>query len=69
MPAGRWVLKTTRTTDGYVQADFYCSACGIRAFHNGAMVRKYKYCFNCGTKMQTDGYQEQLNMVVNEEAI
>lgn len=36
--------------DGYV--DFCCSACHGYRFHCGEMRKKYKYCPNCGTKME-----------------
>ncbi|MBQ6059434.1 MAG: hypothetical protein IJL39_05205 [Clostridia bacterium] len=31
--------------------DFRCSACRRYRFHNGEMREKYKYCPNCGAKM------------------
>ena len=29
----------------------YCTACGGNAFHLYGMIRNYKYCPNCGAKM------------------
>ena len=31
--------------------DFRCSVCHRYRFHNGEMLRKYKFCPNCGAKM------------------
>ena len=30
----------------------YCTACGGNAFHLYGMIRNYKYCPNCGAKME-----------------
>ena len=30
---------------------FRCSVCHRYRFHNGEMLRKYKFCPNCGAKM------------------
>ena len=46
--AGEW--KRIKDKTGTV--DFICSACGHFRIHNGAMVRKYLYCPNCGAKMK-----------------
>ena len=45
---GKW--EPIVVFDGYV--DFRCSACHRYRFHNGEMRKKYKYCPNCGTKME-----------------
>ena len=31
--------------------DWRCSHCKVYHFHNGAMIKKYKRCPNCGAKM------------------
>ena len=33
---------------------FRCSACKGYRFHNGAMRKKYKFCPNCGAKMDKE---------------
>ncbi len=33
----------------------YCTACGGNAFHLYGMIRNYKYCPNCGAKMESEG--------------
>ena len=45
---GKW--EPIVVFDGYV--DFRCSACHRYRFHNGEMRKKYKFCPNCGTKME-----------------
>jgi hypothetical protein len=35
----------------------YCTACGGNAFHLYGMIRNYKYCPNCGAKMESEGNQ------------
>ncbi len=45
---GKW--EPVVVFDGYV--DFRCSACHRYRFHNGEMRKKYKYCPNCGAKME-----------------
>lgn len=37
------------------EINFRCSACKRYRFHNGEMLRKYKYCPLCGAKMDGDG--------------
>ena len=32
--------------------DFRCSVCHRYRFHNGEMLRKYKFCPNCGAEMR-----------------
>lgn len=32
--------------------DFRCSICHRYRFHNGEMLRKYKFCPNCGAEMR-----------------
>lgn len=32
--------------------DFRCSVCHRYRFHNGEMLRKYRFCPNCGANMQ-----------------
>jgi hypothetical protein len=32
--------------------DFRCSTCHRYRFHNGEMLRKYKFCPNCGADMR-----------------
>lgn len=32
--------------------DFRCSVCHRYRFHNGEMLRKYKFCPNCGADMR-----------------
>lgn len=35
----------------YGDINFRCSECGKAKFHNGEMIRKYRYCYYCGAKM------------------
>ena len=32
--------------------DFRCSACHRYRFHNGEMIKKYRFCPNCGARMR-----------------
>lgn len=36
------------------QINFRCSNCKKYRFHNGAMIREYKYCPGCGAKMDLE---------------
>lgn len=45
---GRW--EPVKGESGYI--DFRCSVCRRFRFHNGEMRKKYKYCPNCGSKME-----------------
>lgn len=47
---GHWVLKKHKVRGSDV-LDFNCSACKRYWFHNGEMRKVYKYCPNCGAKM------------------
>ena len=53
---GQWVLKKHKVKGSDV-LDFNCSACKRFWFHNGEMRKKYKYCPNCGAKMDEGGEQ------------
>ena len=44
---GRW--EQVANNDNGI--DFRCSACHRYRFHNGEMIKKYKYCPNCGARM------------------
>lgn len=43
---GEWECIESDTS-----VDFRCSVCHRYRFHNGEMLRKYKFCPNCGAKM------------------
>lgn len=55
MPAAEWPKtgkwETVKASNG-VSIDFRCSACHRFRFHNGEL-RKYKFCPNCGAKMNS----------------
>ena len=46
---GRW--EEVKNSDG-ASHDYRCSSCHRYRFHNGEMRSKYKYCPNCGAKME-----------------
>lgn len=39
-----------------------CSQCKGYHFHNAAMLRKYKYCPNCGARMKNGGIEDGAEM-------
>lgn len=45
---GRW--EQVANDDNGI--DFRCSACHRYRFHNGEMIKKYKFCPNCGADMR-----------------
>ena len=45
---GRW--EPYESNSGYAY-NWRCSVCKRYHFHNGEMLEKYKYCPNCGAKM------------------
>lgn len=52
--AGKWEEYKRRSGyyPVYYTIDFRCSVCHRFRFHNGEMRKKYKYCPNCGAKME-----------------
>jgi hypothetical protein len=48
---GYWERYESHLVSGITEVNFRCSACHQYHFHNGAMRREYKYCPNCGAKM------------------
>lgn len=46
---GKW--EEIKNADGGSH-DYRCSECRRFRFHNGEMRKKYKYCPNCGAKME-----------------
>ena len=45
---GRWVEYENEV----FEKRWKCSACKRFTFHNGAMLKKYIYCPNCGARME-----------------
>lgn len=48
---GKWtqILNADKVTH-----DYRCSECHRFRFHNGEMLKKYKFCPNCGADMMGD---------------
>ena len=47
---GEWERIEKKDETRIINVDFRCSACRRFRFHNGEL-RRYKYCPNCGAKM------------------
>lgn len=51
---GEWERIEKKDETRIINVDFRCSACRRFRFHNGEL-RRYKYCPNCGAKMEMRG--------------
>lgn len=50
-PEAKWQLCKDDSSDNRTRY-YRCSACRKYRFHNGEMRKKYRYCPNCGVKME-----------------